>query len=99
MPIAPEFKPFYGHRWRTVTRPLVLARCGGRCERCHMIPIGGLDVAHLDQNPRNDDLENLAAVCSRCHHAIDYEVWAAKARETRRARKDRGRPLLGDLWK
>jgi len=99
MPIAPQYKHLYGHRWRTVTRPRVLERCGGRCERerCHIIPIGGLDVAHLDQNPRNDDLENLAAVCSACHHAIDYVDWARKARETRQRRKDRGRPLLGGV--
>jgi hypothetical protein len=93
MPISPEFKTLYGHKWRTVTRPRVLARCAGRCERCRRMP-RRIEVAHLDQNPHNDDLENLAAVCSRCHHAIDYEVWAAKARDTRRARKDRGRPLL-----
>ncbi len=96
MPIAPEHKPLYGHKWRTVTRPRVLARCGGRCERCRVTP-PRIEVAHLDQNPHNDADENLAAVCSRCHHAIDYKVWAAKARATRLARKDRGRPLLGGL--
>jgi hypothetical protein len=95
MPIAPEFKKLYGHKWRTVTRPRVLKRCGGRCERCHIIPVGGLEVAHLDQNPRNDAEENLAGLCGTCHKRHDYPTWAAKARETRRARKDAGRPLLG----
>jgi len=98
MPIAPEFKPFYGHRWRTVTRPLVLARCGGRCERCRVIP-RRIEVAHLDGDPRNNSENNLSGLCHSCHARHDYPIWAAKARETRRARKDRGRPLLGDLWK
>ena len=26
MPHAPHLRPFFGHRWRTVTRPLILAR-------------------------------------------------------------------------
>lgn len=95
MPIAPEFKPLYGHQWRTVTRPRIIQRAGGRCERCKRTP-RRFEVAHLDQDPRNDADENLAALCVPCHHAIDYQTWAHKARETRRTRKDRGRPLLGD---
>jgi hypothetical protein len=96
MPIAPEHRHLYGHKWRTETRPRVLKRCGGCCERCQRTP-PRIEVAHLDQNPHNSADDNLAAVCSACHHAIDYPVWAAKARETRKARKDRGRPLLGEL--
>lgn len=30
-----------------------------------------LTTAHLDQNPRNDDPANLAALCSPCHLACD----------------------------
>jgi hypothetical protein len=30
-----------------------------------------LTTAHLDQNPRNDDWANLAALCVRCHLAHD----------------------------
>ena len=96
MPIAPEHKPLYGHKWRTVTRPRVLQRCGGRCERCRVTP-PRIEVAHLDQNPHNDADENLAALCHRCHKRHDYAAWADKARQTRLARKDRGRPLLGGL--
>jgi hypothetical protein len=96
MPIAPQYKHLYGHRWRTVTRPRVLERCGGRCERCRKIP-RRIEVAHLDQNPANDAEENLAGLCHSCHARHDYVDWARKARETRQARKDRGRPLLGGV--
>lgn len=34
MPIRPEFRKFYGREWRTVTRPRILERAGGRCEQC-----------------------------------------------------------------
>ena len=97
VPIAPEYKHLYGHAWRTKIRPKILARAGYRCERCHIIPIGGLEVAHLDQDPTNREDENLAALCRTCHARHDYASWARKCLETRRARKDAGRPLLGDL--
>jgi hypothetical protein len=96
MPIAPEFRHMYGHRWRTVIRPAVLKRCQGRCERCRRIPLR-IEVAHLDQDPYNIAENNLAALCGRCHRRHDYVIWAAKALETRRVRKDRGRPLLGEI--
>ena len=47
MPHSPDKRRYFGHRWRTVTRPRILARAGGvfdeatgdyigsaRCERC-----------------------------------------------------------------
>lgn len=30
-----------------------------------------LTVAHLDHDPRNNDLSNLRAMCQRCHNAYD----------------------------
>lgn len=59
-----------------------------RCERCgathgHPHPrtasIVVLTVAHLDQDPRNNDLANLLALCQRCHLAHDHTP-AARAR-------------------
>jgi len=96
MPIAPEFRCHYGHRWRTVTRPIILKRCGGVCERCGRCP-RRLEIAHLDQDPSHDDEDNLAGLCYSCHRRHDYPSWARKARETRARRKDLGRPLLGGL--
>jgi hypothetical protein len=34
MPIRPELRQFYGRKWRTVTRPRILARAGDKCEQC-----------------------------------------------------------------
>lgn len=96
MPISPEFKPLYGHTWRTQTRPRIIKRAGGRCERCRCTP-WRIEVAHLDGDPRNMSDENLAALCGICHKRHDYPQWATKTRMTRGARKDKGRPLLRDL--
>jgi 5-methylcytosine-specific restriction endonuclease McrA len=97
MPIAPEFRRFYGHHWRTVVRPAVLRRAGGACQRCRRP--WRLEVAHLDGNPANlgQDYDNLAALCRNCHRRHDYALWAERCRETRAARKDRGRPLLREI--
>jgi len=72
----------YGHRWRTVTRPRILARAGGRCERCGFAHYF-IDVAHLDQNPANDDETNLAALCRLDHRRHDLSTWRRKCHETR----------------
>ena len=98
-----ELRPFYGHRWRTVTRPWILLRSGGRCEKCG-VRAKLLDVAHLVVpvgQPGHDDYTNLAALCRTDHRALDYPQWAAAfrvwleaERERRIARKDAARPLL-----
>ena len=82
----------YGHRWRTVTRPRILARDGHRCRRCGRAT--RLDVAHLDQNPANNDEGNLEALCWLHHRRHDLATWRRKCHETRAARKDAARPLL-----
>jgi hypothetical protein len=87
----PDARP-YGHRWRTVTRPRILARDGNRCRRCGRAV--RLDVAHLDQNSANDDETNLAALCRLDHRRHDLATWRRKCHETRAARKDAARPLL-----
>jgi len=42
-----------------------------------------LTTAHLDQNPRNNDPENLAALCQRCHLNHDRPYNPPKAKRTR----------------
>lgn len=42
-----------------------------------------LTVAHLDQDTRNDDLDNLAALCQRCHLNYDKQHNVVKAKRTR----------------
>jgi len=49
-----------------------------------------LTIAHLNHTPGDDRDENLKAFCQWCHLNYDKE----HHRETRAARKDRGRPLL-----
>jgi hypothetical protein len=96
MPIARELKHLYGHHWRTVIRPRILHRCGGRCERCHQLP-RRIEVAHLDGDAFNREDDNLAGLCSRCHKAADYKTWSKKSRGTRSIRKDAARPLFATL--
>ena len=52
-----------------------------------------LTIAHLDHHPENCDLDNLRALCQRCHLAYDAKHHAVNARITRRSRK-----ALADLF-
>lgn len=46
-----------------------------------------LTVAHLDRDVKNNDLENLAALCQRCHLLYDKDQHRAGTRETNRKKK------------
>lgn len=46
-----------------------------------------LTIAHLDHVPENCALENLKALCQRCHLTYDAEMHAQEARLTRRKGK------------
>lgn len=46
-----------------------------------------LTIAHLDQDKENNDYENLAALCQKCHLGIDLKHHMANARETNRKKK------------
>ncbi len=41
-----------------------------------------LTIAHLDHDPRNNDPENLRALCQRCHNRHDAAHRAANRRRT-----------------
>ena len=45
-----------------------------------------LTVAHMDHTPENCDLENLKALCQRCHLSYDAKHHAKNAAATRRAK-------------
>lgn len=45
-----------------------------------------LTVAHLDHDVANNDPANLAALCQKCHLALDAGQHAKNARETREKR-------------
>lgn len=53
-----------------------------------------LTIAHLDHTPENCELENLRALCQRCHLEYDKPMHLANSRQTRARRKDEERPLL-----
>jgi 5-methylcytosine-specific restriction endonuclease McrA len=86
MPIRPENKALYPKNWKEI-RSKVLARAAS-CEQCGIrnyaaLPDGGkvvLTIAHLDQNPGNNDMDNLKALCQRCHNWHDRE-WRIENRK------------------
>lgn len=105
-----EFTELYGHTWRTQTRPRILTRAGHECERCAAPdrPMNArnstLEIAHLDGRPKpaaEEQDENLACLCHRCHRQHDYKAWhiqfAAYLHRRREARidaADASRPIL-----
>lgn len=46
-----------------------------------------LTIAHLDHNKQNNDYDNLAALCQKCHLGIDLKNHMANARNTRIKKK------------
>lgn len=53
-----------------------------------------LGVAHLNQNPEDNDDANLAALCRRCHIMHDRSQHTVNSAVTRKIRKDGNRPIL-----
>lgn len=68
-------KPDYDERQKCRT-------CGKRRPRVV------LTIAHLDHNPKNNDDDNLAALCQRCHLAYDQVHHAKNARITRQKKRE-----------
>ena len=103
MPIKPEYKSLYGRNWKQLSREIRGARAHWQCEWCEAKhgeahPITGkqvvLAVAHLDQNPRNNKRENLAALCQRRHLNHDRKVNQLAARHTRALKRFRRQPVM-----
>lgn len=85
----------YPRNWPEISRA-VRAAAGNRCQFCgaenhRPHPATGsrvvLTVAHLDDDPQNNDPRNLRALCQRCHLAYDAPIHAAHARETWRRKR------------
>ena len=107
MPIRADLKRFYAGDWPTISLGIRKAagwRCQGspayptwRAANGEPHPVTGskvvLTVAHLDQDPGNNDPPNLRALCQRCHNAHDQPHRQANAFRTRR-----GRRAMGDLF-
>lgn len=78
----------YPPNWFSELRPAVLERAGHCCEggpdypacRAHnheLHPVTGsrvvLTIAHMDHDKTNNALENLRALCQRCH--LRHDLW------------------------
>lgn len=46
-----------------------------------------LTIAHLDHDKENNNYENLAALCQKCHLGLDLKHHQKNARETRNKKK------------
>ena len=100
MPIKPENKARYPKNWKEI-RQKVLERAGNCCEFCgipnhYFRQDKGtrvvLTIAHLDHTPENCDMDNLRALCQKCHLNYDKEIHKAHASHTR-AMKEKTLPI------
>jgi 5-methylcytosine-specific restriction endonuclease McrA len=91
----PFHKERYPDNWKEISL-LIRLRSGGSCEFCSAKnyqphPETGskviLTVAHLDHDPMNCDLDNLKALCQKCHLTYDAKQHAINASITRRNNK------------
>jgi hypothetical protein len=102
----------YPKDWDRISRYIRFTRASGRCEGSPAYPhcraqhgkphpvtgsIVVLTVAHLDHDPTNNDLDNLAALCQRCHLTHDAAQHAANARTTRHRRQRHAQLQAGQL--
>ena len=99
MPIRPENKARYPKDWRAIStgvRDRARQCCEGspaypdcRAANGCSHPVTGsrvvLTVAHLDHMPENCALENLRAMCQRCHLTYDMDHHAQTAYRRRKA--------------
>lgn len=71
-----------GRRHRLATPAIrrgVMARSGGRCELCHLVPAGRCEVHHLDHWHRDGgstSIERSVLVCHHCHHLVHEDGWS-----------------------
>jgi 5-methylcytosine-specific restriction endonuclease McrA len=86
MPI--DYKQYHP-KWSLISKLIRVNRAGGKCEWCGAInyephPITGskviLTVAHVDRDKNNNQFDNLAALCQRCHLRHDAKQHADNRR-------------------
>jgi 5-methylcytosine-specific restriction endonuclease McrA len=87
MPIRPEYRKYYGTRWRKF-RLAVIEAAGNQCQRCGRTH-RWLNLAHLSHDPA--DRSSLAVLCPSCHSKNDTRQRLAMTRRTRAMRR-------GQLW-
>ncbi len=89
-----------------LARPKVLERADSKCERCgaenhkpHPVSLKmvRLQVHHKDKNPRNNDLENLRALCAICHGTENPPENRAKNGTFKKSKKQQSARLEGEF--
>ncbi len=94
----PMRRELYPDNWQQIAREIKqladwrCSACGARCYR----PGDRIETrryvltaAHLDHDPANCLLSNLAAMCAPCHLRYDAKYHAKAAAATRRRRRER----------
>ena len=62
--------------WKNI-RSRILTRDGYTCRYCGFKAEKGMQVNHIDGNPKNHDDANLEVVCPSCHMIMHSGLWAA----------------------
>lgn len=80
----------YPSNWVDISRA-VRDAAGNKCEACDSpsVPKRILTVDHIDHDPKNNAVDNLAALCQRCHlrRQAMYPRPKTKAEAIRRLRE------------
>lgn len=100
MPI--DYKDYHPE-WKTRIRPSILERAKNLCEFCGIPNYSMskrktkvvLTIAHLDHNKKNNEPENLRALCQACHLSYDLQRHIANRKRNHDLRKFQNQMELG----
>ncbi len=63
--------------WKKNIRPRILTRDDYTCRYCGYRGEKGMQVNHIDGNPKSNDGSNLETICGDCHKINHSGLWAA----------------------